>query len=254
MDIDKEYVMEPYFEQRKERKKKRYKMKNKKTRMSLEQYKEIKRFLVKKVQDRRFYYFQDRYALMLLSYYTGQGKTVREIKQSPYAKLLNRPVVKEVLARSGKAVVTGDDLASVWPAMPECFTIGFGGHGTDNGYKDPFDQTSRPGMNLVVLLNYSNMHDSKFTRLVPKEQSDWFRSLAHPHARGRYTLAWTRVDIAADMSEALIEEVQNDWLRYVRDYLDDCADGWKPRSISKKQQTRIMRYAREVVGRYGPVW
>ncbi len=255
MEILESYNMEPYFEPGKERRKKRTRLKSKKTRMGSDQVKEITTFLREKYSgNRNYHYFKDRYALMLLSWYVGAGKSVREIKQSPYGKLLNKPVVKYVLARSGSTMLTSDDLDSVWPPLPECFTVGIGDWGQSKGARDSYYQTSRPGKNLLLVLNFSNMHDNVFKKLVPERFVPYFRYLGHPHAKGRYTLAWARIDIAEDMSEALVEEIQNDWLREARFYLAQSERGCKPKNANPKQHREMMRYAGAVLERYLPIW
>ena len=41
------------------------------------------------------HYFRDRYALELLASYVDSPKAIREVKQSPLAGLLNKPVVQQ---------------------------------------------------------------------------------------------------------------------------------------------------------------
>ncbi|TVM34671.1 hypothetical protein [Oceanidesulfovibrio marinus] len=222
--------------------------------MSYDQYLQVKQHVLESRSDRRFYYFKDRYALMLLRHFVGEGKSVREIKESPFAKLLGRPALKELLARRGGACITGDDLVSIWPAVPECFHIAIDDWGSETNERHSWCQTSRPGMNLVVMLNFSNAHNSMFRRLIPERLNYFFRYAGHPNTLGKCTMAWSRIDIAEDGSEALIEEVQNDWLREAGFCVDRYARGLRPKRTTRKEQRQILRYAHAVLERYAPIW
>jgi len=97
---------------------------------------------------------------------------------------------------------------------------------TWNGTELRWDQTTRKGVNLVLQLNFSNQHDDMFRRYMkPDRFYHAFRSEGHPvmqpntRAVFRETLAWARIDLDFDTNEALVEEIQNDWLRRVRRWL-----------------------------------
>ncbi|QJT07414.1 hypothetical protein [Oceanidesulfovibrio marinus] len=222
--------------------------------MSYNQYLQVKQHVLESRSDRRFYYFKDRYALMLLRHFVGEGKSVREIKESPFAKLLGRPVLKELLARRGGACITGDDLVSIWPAVPECFHIAIDDWGSETNERHSWCQTSRPGMNLVVMLNFSNTHNNMMFGGVPNQLHRYFCYEDHPHTNGQCTMAWSRVDIAEDGGEALIEEVQNDWLREAEWYLYLYDEDKGPRGVSPKEHRCLVRYAHAVLERYAPIW
>lgn len=75
-------------------------------------------------------------------------------------------------------------------------------------------QTTRPGSNLIVLLNFSLKHNAVYRRCLDPGHDLPMVVRGHPHARPpEITLAWTRVDVDRDRGEALIEEVQTDWIR-----------------------------------------
>lgn len=161
-----------------------------------------------------FYYFKDRYALMLLAYYARAGRSISQIKQSEFRRLLQKPALKALTRQSGNGRLTSDALNASWPEQPECFVVTFGKWG-GRGKEDRFyNQTSRPGANLVLQLNFSQKHTGLYRRLIPPGETHPFECRCHPVSKGKYrTLAWVRLDIDYDHNEALIEEVQNDWIR-----------------------------------------
>ncbi len=159
-----------------------------------------------------FPYFRDRYALMLLSWASGAGLGIGALKASRWARLLSRPPVREVLAHAGSGAVSAWDLGSVWPEH-HTFRLALG----EWEGKDTWGQTSRAGWNLVLQLNFSGSHDQAYARMrVPDDQDCPFSWSGHPVSKRRHTLAWARIDLDLDTGEALIEEVQNDWLREVQ--------------------------------------
>ena len=57
-----------------------------------------------------FHYFKDRYALLLLSYFVGEGQKRSQIKNSQFSKLLNKKIVQKAIAKEGRAIITKDTL------------------------------------------------------------------------------------------------------------------------------------------------
>ncbi len=162
----------------------------------------------------KFYYFKDRYALMLLSYIARGGKTIHEIKKSTYKKLLKKPVVREILKKNGHGVLSPMELNSFWPADYQCYLLTLGKWGNRERWARLYNQTSRPGWNLVLQLNFSSQHNNSYTKLIKPQDVQPFHSDGHPIAtNGSQTLAWARIDMDLDRDEALIEEIQTDWIR-----------------------------------------
>ena len=60
----------------------------------------------------RFYYHRDRYVLYLLQrlQHSGGVRTIRDVKKSRYAHWLNKPFIKDWLARLGRDDVPLDEL------------------------------------------------------------------------------------------------------------------------------------------------
>ena len=161
----------------------------------------------------KYYYFKDKYALMLLSYLVGDGKSVAELKNSHFKKLLQKQQVKTLLARLGHGYIEQQDLHSCWAESVQPFIITVGRWGGD----DPrWQQTTRHGYNLVVQLNFSNAHDSLYRELVKPTESAALNNYGHPVLlpeqckSHRETLAWARLDLDFETNEVLIEEIQSD--------------------------------------------
>jgi len=73
-----------------------------------------------------------------------------------------------------------------------------------------WNQTSRPGSNLVLQLNLSRKWSKKFESLQ-KETANEYTGFHHPVSNSRSaTLAWARMDMDFETDEVLIEEIQSD--------------------------------------------
>lgn len=175
--------------------------------------------LVTTNRDKRrvYYYFKDRYALYLLGRAAGRGSSVRSLKKSPFAPLINRPVVKSALATHGRPTVTRSDFESIWPADPLAYRITFDSWGQTSrlAWRKGWNQTSRGGKNLVAQLNFPVSHNRAYHTLVDTEDNRPFEYYGHPVSEQEQTLAWARIDIDPEEGVALIEEVQSDWLHDV---------------------------------------
>lgn len=159
-----------------------------------------------------FLYFKDRYALALLAMAIDEPVGKADIRRSPYARLLDKATVKEALNRYRQKPISADILNAWWPAVFQSYVLTLDTWGS--GQRD-WDQTTRPGQNLVLQLNFSKEHERAYLKAF--DNDDW-RALEfdlHPIVKsGRKTLAWARLDIDLRNGEALIEELQSDWVRY----------------------------------------
>lgn len=151
-----------------------------------------------------FHYFAEKYALMLLSWHAREGRPIRQIRQSNFARLLDKKAVRSVLPTLGDGVLKADSLG-IWPEMGECYFLTLG---------TIFEcQNSRKGQSLVLHLNFSSQHDQPYRHLIqPKGRP--FECDCHPMDEKYHTLAWARIDIDLNNREALIEEIQSDWVWY----------------------------------------
>jgi hypothetical protein len=186
-----------------------------------------------------FDYYRDRYAICLLEWAlrmkSHQPMNVRRLKQSPFASLVEKPSLAKALARCGTRAIEADWLRTFDHADGmRRYTLTLGTWGTGN---DREMQTSRRGLNMVVQLNFDEAHDRAYQRKVKPQRGahpiadDW-----HPIAKNRNTLAWARIDLDLRTGEALIEEVQSDWVREAARLRDDAADALHAAKSGARQQ------------------
>ena len=159
-----------------------------------------------------FHYGKHGYAPMLLSYLIGSKTPISKLRHSVYSKLIQTPLMKQVLATSGNGVLEHAQISNAYwqNTLPFVLTLDVF-HGAM--------QTSRPGVNLVLQLNFSSQHDRAFVNLAKPGKEPIMRSEYHPvmmpgqRELFRETLAWSRIDLDFANNEALIEEIQSDWVR-----------------------------------------
>jgi hypothetical protein len=160
-----------------------------------------------------FQYFKDQYAVYLLKQYLGsnQEKDIHSIKKSRMNKLLEKPVVKDSLKNSGNGLLDAVQLENLWSAEAEQYVLTLGKWGHKSTYD--WNQTSRPGVNLVLQLNLSNQFEAMFRAITGCDLNRMTTSF-HPKSLKRTaTLAWARLDMDFNTGEILIEEIQSDLIR-----------------------------------------
>lgn len=161
-----------------------------------------------------FHYHRDRYVLYLLQRLQQRNgmKTIRDVKKSRYAHWLNKPFIKDWLATMGRDDVLLDELIYYWPKDTESSTylLSLGQWG--NEVWNTWYQTSRAGINAVLQLNLPFVHQQVFEQ-DGVEQVWRFGRWHHPMSHDRLTLAWARLDWDWQTGQAMIEEIQSDWLR-----------------------------------------
>lgn len=179
----------------------------------------------------------------------------KDIRATRFARLLDKAVVKQALAQSAGRDLRADTFETVWPDHYECYFLTLGTWGSKKGWR--WNQTSRRGYNLVLQLNFSSAHDDPYRRLVDPEDKRPFEDWDHPVAKkGFHTLAWARLDVDLDNDEALIEEIQNDWLRNAMRYrrFVSCERGPYHLWGSKKNNDRFVQYVDEVLHHHQAIW
>lgn len=216
------------------------------------------------VGERTLYpYYRDRYSLGLLRHLSRQGPlSVAALKDSPYAALLHKPRVKNVLAELGgrrieECLLAGHD----YDEAQETFLLTLDTWGSQRRSERRWRQTSRPGYNLVLQLNFCARHDARYARLGCTDSR--FNYYGHPVSSRRNTLAWARLDLDLASGTALIEEIQSDWIRRVAWLAERVA--WRLRSgQTLDDEARLyglhcsLRTAQEycdfVLTRYSAIW
>ncbi len=201
-----------------------------------------------------FRYWKDRYAAMLLEDVLRPRQPIRALRQGRFARLLDRPAIKALAASKGDGWLDRDDLLSLWPADVLTYVMSFGAWGSSRRSERRWNQTSRPRRQLVLQLNFSRQHDEKYHLLVSDAKDMPFADWYHPiNKRGRITMAWARIDIDLASGEALIDEVQNDWIRNVEAELaDDDRDFGIYRKPAERKNFRI--YAENVLAPHAGLW
>jgi hypothetical protein len=210
-----------------------------------------------------FRYFKGRYALMLLKNVIGKGEKVNQLRKTPYANLLEKPEVRQVLAQVGQGLVTREHLDSVWSTNTLHFILTVDIWG---GSSYRYNQTSRRGYNLVLQLNFSNQHDGAYRRMVKPKYHQMLNHDTHPVLRTgarpyfRETLAWSRIDVDFPANSALIEEVQCDWLRRAKFLLSHARRRkmtnqetvlWRE---SRGKVNDVIAYCEEILLPYQQIW
>lgn len=215
-------------------------------------------------------YFAERESAWLMHRALKRPAAVREVRRTTFGKVLDRPVIKPIVALSGGVLAKDDfaalaaaDVALTSPSQAGVagleaaaqdqwfdFLLSFTSWGT-TGYWQ-WNQSSRKGGNLVVQLGFPSQHARLMGRYLGRNIRKEVEYPDHPIREvGCPTLAWARLDVDLDTGVALIEEVQSDWLRNVSDrvrYLQKHAS----RSRTLRHMERYDRQLREVYARIWP--
>ncbi|RNC84559.1 MAG: hypothetical protein ED557_06155 [Balneola sp.] len=218
------------------------------------------------IQKKPYFYFKDKYALDIAKILCDRYHEVRigDLKRSRFAFVLNKEPVKQIVSGIGRGTIRSDDLEyslmqegkEFWYTLSEWGE--FKRHRNDSYY-----QTSRPGVNLVLQLNFDNAHNRLYNQLVKPEKSDHpFAFTSHPvSVRRVYTMCWARLDISLETGEVLVEEIQNDWLREVKRIIDSLAY-WEKQGqdvsghwlVSRTTLAALRKYYSELLKPYYKLW
>ncbi len=206
-----------------------------------------------------FYYFKGQYAFQLLAYATKEQQSVSAIKRSPFQHLLNQPDVKALLAYQGNGKLTPELFKHAWNENSQPFVLTVDRWGNSNRWQC---QTTRKGCNLVLQLNFSEKHNRAYQRLVKPDDDYVFNYSGHPvmdrekRALYRDTLAWARIDFDLESGEALIEEIQSDWVRRVKRCLLGIKRGSTPWYMDwcKCKPEEFITYAEKILAPFYTLW
>ena len=162
------------------------------------------------VQRKSYFYFKDKYALDITRFLLEDFQELRigDLKKSRCAFLLQKGLVKELVSKLGKSTITKEDIQAI--RFPEgkgfSYTICEWGEYTPHR-NDSYYQTSRPGINLVLRLNFDLKHNWMYNKLIsPDKGSHPFAFTGHPvSVKKEYTMSWARLDISLETGEVLIE-------------------------------------------------
>lgn len=167
-------------------------------------------------------YYKDRYAIDQISA-LGQGAIpVKEVKKH-YGRYLQKPVVKALLREAKGGLIGKQQIDNLLPAEYQSFERRFAkwGEMPQHNWKNGYYQTSRSGYSLVLQLNFTSQHLVDYYKYIRTRRCGFgcFNHYLHPVSHSKsITMAWSRIDVDFDTNEALIEEVQSDWFRFLADY------------------------------------
>ena len=166
-----------------------------------------------------FYDFGDRYAVLLLSHALANGEqSISAIKSSQFAPLLQKPTIKDITAKLGRSWLAASDLEACWPHEVDAYRLTLSAWpGLDEKPRREWHQVSRQGYSLVLQLNMPVSHRRELHKSIENWQS-YTSYGSHPVAADELTLAWARIDLDFPSGEALVEEIQSDWVRDVKYY------------------------------------
>lgn len=213
-----------------------------------------------------FTYYRDRYGIGLLChlarYQPGGLPDVAHLKQSPYAGLLQKPRLRQTLAMLGGQPLNEAFLAAHdHDEAQQVFRLGLAIWGGGSCRARSRQQTSRPGCNLVLQLNFNRRHDAHYRRLGCRD--GFFNYAGHPVSRQLNTLAWARIDLDWASGTALIEEIQSDWIRDVAWLAERVASKLR-RGCPPDEPTKVYRlscplqvaeaYCRYLLTTYQAIW
>lgn len=206
-----------------------------------------------------FHYFKGQYAMQLMSYVTRQCSSVGDVKRTPFQRLLGQKDVKALLANAGSGRLSPELFEYPWKETSQPFVLTVDKWGDSNKWRY---QTTRDGCNLVLQLNFSEKHNRAYKRLVKPDDDFLFNYSGHPVMERdkrklyRDTLAWARIDLDLDSGEALIEEIQSDWVRRVKDCLNGIKLGKKPWYMDwcKCKADDFVIYAENVLAPFNALW
>ena len=199
-----------------------------------------------------FPYYRDRYAALLLSWVFDETVTVAQVKRSRYSGLLAKPAISEAIARRGDGIIDSQLLSMIWHEPHEQFLLTLDSWG---GEERAWQQTSRAGHNLVLQINLHDGYRRWFERVVPDDQKWLFKNYGHPVLQPRdngfyrQTLGWVRIDVDLGTGEALLEEVQSDWLRDMRTLLR-----WHSAASADEGDVAVRLYCETMLTGFGKIW
>ncbi len=174
---------------------------------------DVTALLARCATETRFAYGEDEFARTLLRLAKNRHGSERALRASPFARLLERPSIKRHRATLPPEAALDRALVSPEPHVDLQYRVTWGRWGSSDPTSWPNrDQTSRPGENLVMQLNFTRTHNRAYQKLLCPETAP-FGSSGHPIHERLITMSWARIDIEEAAGEATIEEVQNDWLR-----------------------------------------
>jgi len=211
----------------------------------------------------KFYYARDDYAALLLSYACANGSSVSKIKQSAFRGLLEKSQIRSQLRSFGDGQIDVEALQYAVATDKQSYLLTAGKW--DRSYRY-FSQTTCENANLVLRLNFNASHDRAFSHWAGDREKDYIAFEEHPIMREgersyyRNTLAWARLDLDFETGEVLVEEIQNDWLRFTKQFRENLQRYLRRRPNAKnvEQEKRLMQkldaYMQQILAPHFKIW
>ncbi len=210
-----------------------------------------------------FRYAKDDYAAVLLSRYVGEGRRMSDVRKSIYGKLLDKPLIKSYISSLGRSSLVKYDLDMIRAKENIDFILTLAKWNCEQSNDL---QTTRNSANLVLQMNFNAGHMQEFNRFIGSTEETAFYYDSHPvhleksHGVHRHTLAWARLDVDLDSGAVLIEEIQNDWLRFAARYLRrvrwraQCRPALFRAQHTGKSIASIEWYVQNILEPYKKIW
>ena len=206
-----------------------------------------------------YHYYKDRYAAYLLEQEIAKNGDIDigKYRKCSSARLLEKPAIKKILQTCGGKKLSQEHLESLWNRQCETYVMTLGTWGSDRSYQHY--QISRPGQNLVLQMNFNGRHDENYRHCIMSDPY-FFMCAGHPINHSKVTLAWARLDFDLVTGEALIEEIQTDWLRQVGFLLGDLerASACDEKAFEfygeRIYVDRATRYFRDEIAKHKVLW
>lgn len=206
-----------------------------------------------------FHSFRSQYALQLLAMVSRKNSKVADLKKTAFARLLQQDEVRSLLATQGDGKLNPELFANHWRADCLPFVLNLARWGDNDKWNY---QVTRSGCNLVLQLNFTEQHKQVYQNTIRPMGDAVFNYYGHPVARRkkdhhfRDTLAWARIDLDHGSGEALIEEIQSDWVKRVSRTMNIIKQGGNPRLLKHCNCSTedFYRYARDVMLPFNQLW
>lgn len=199
-----------------------------------------------------FQYSEGTFAKLLLSYLSEDRQKISEIKASKIGYLLHKPSVKAVVAKCGNGLLKKELLQEEWTEKTKILSLSLSQWGIQDTKKKncAYYQVSRPQKSLVLQVNFGGDHDTFFYSCFSKKQRVYFSNEMHAGHFKRNSLGWIRIDLDLETGEALIEEVQTDWMKTVFSLRNELKLDNSDHALIMKRPNACKSYVNYMLQRY----
>ncbi len=215
-----------------------------------------------------FPYYADRESAWALASQMAGDEKLSSLRGSARGPLVARPVIRPLAAASGDGVLRHLDvlalahadrangwrlskaarlaLSAVYGQIWHDFQLSYTSWGQGKDWQ--WNQLSRKGGNLVLQLGFPSDHARLMGQFAGPFARKDLEFHGHPVRRdGVPTLAWVRIDLDLATGVALIEEVQSDWLRFLKEEVADLPPRTRDLRLAQSYEANLK-------AAYGKIW